>query len=106
MEVRGSNPRVGSCGKLSFANLINGMAKGDNMPVEEKEVVSPLSIDDALTAHRIEMFEHLGFSLEDSEKLIDAVKIVEKQEFPITWHDVAKLQKAGATNQQILDILL
>lgn len=54
-----------------------------------------------------------GFNMEDALTLVNAMKLVTNRrgdrlyfyELPVSWHDVARLQKAGATNQQVLDIL-
>lgn len=64
--------------------------------------------------YRIATIEELGFSNEDSVKLAEAKKIVTRKlphrsyvyEVQVTWHDVAKLLEAGATQEQVLAILL
>lgn len=66
-----------------------------------------------LFEHRLSMIISCGFNVEDALTLVRATKLVTNRngdrlsfyEVPVSWHDVAKLQKAGATNEQILAIL-
>lgn len=66
-----------------------------------------------LFEHRLSMFIERGFDMEDALTLCRAMKLISHEtkgklyvyEIPVTWHDVAKLQEAGATNEQILRIL-
>lgn len=60
------------------------------------------------------MMEERGFNGEDALRLVEATKTVKSKsangreyvyEVPLSWHDVAKLQEAGATNEQVLRIL-
>lgn len=67
-----------------------------------------------LHEHRLAMIQERGFEIDDAMLLVHATKLVSSKsangevyfyEVPITWHDIAKLQDAGATNAQILRIL-
>ncbi len=59
------------------------------------------------------MIEELGFSTDDALKLMEATKAVSNVEgdhtywydVTVSWHDVAKLLKAGATHEQVMRIL-
>lgn len=67
----------------------------------------------ALFEYRLSMFIGRGFNSEEALTLCRATKLISHEtkgqfyvyEIPVTWHDVAKLQDAGATNEQILRIL-
>jgi len=69
---------------------------------------------DTLFEHRLSMMQERGFNAEEALSLCNAKKIVAHEEsgktyyyeVMVTWHDVAKLQDAGATNEQILAILI
>lgn len=69
--------------------------------------------EESLTTYRVAMMEELGFSTEDSLKLVEATKAIPNVEgnrtywydVPVTWHDVDKLLKAGATHEQVMRIL-
>lgn len=64
----------------------------------------------SLWMHRMSMIEEMGFNAADAAKLEKAVKTISikerRYEVPISWHDVAKLIEAGATQEQVLRILL
>jgi hypothetical protein len=68
---------------------------------------------DALFEHRLSMIIEQGFNMEDALTLVRSTKLVSNAEgdrtyfyeLPVSWHDVAKLKEAGATNDQILRIL-
>jgi hypothetical protein len=68
---------------------------------------------DALFEHRLSMIIDQGFNVEEALTLVNATKIVVNKEshrtyeyeVPLSWHDVAKLKRAGATNEQIIAIL-
>lgn len=70
---------------------------------------------DTLFEHRLSMMQERGFNAEEALSLCSAKKLITHKERDgreysyevlITWHDVAKLQDAGATNEQILAILI
>jgi hypothetical protein len=69
---------------------------------------------DALFHHRIAMMEERGFSASEALTLVEASKsVISKSsngcdyvyQVPLSWHDVARLQEAGASNEQVLRIL-
>lgn len=70
---------------------------------------------DTLFEHRLSMMQERGFNAEEALSLCSAKKRITHRdkngkeyeyEVLITWHDIAKLQEAGATNEQILAILI
>ena len=69
---------------------------------------------DTLFEHRLAMMQARGFNAEEALTLCNAKKVITHREkngkdyhyeVLITWHDFAKLQEAGATNDQVLEIL-
>lgn len=68
---------------------------------------------DALFEHRLSTIIAQGFNVEEALTLVNATKTVVlkrssrtyEHEVPVTWHDIAKLKEAGATNEQVIAIL-
>lgn len=80
-----------------------------------QQALMVLDEKNSLWQHRVSMIEEMGFSAPDATKLEKAIKTVivvdrhgqpRRYEVPISWHDVAKLIEAGATQEQVLRILL
>jgi hypothetical protein len=68
---------------------------------------------DKLFEYRLSMMISLGFNMEEALTLTRAKKTVVikkahrtyEHQIQVQWHDVDKLKKAGATNEQIIKIL-